>query len=120
MTPKKIVVAIVALAALALIAWFVFVPREQSGGTLNLLCWSGYEDPDFIQAFEDRHGIQVNAKTFFGGDGMMALLTQSPGTYDVVVVDKDYLQKLFEAGLLTELDPSNYDFSKYWEPFQYA
>ena len=117
---KKAALVGLVVVVLATVAWIYVKPRPSNQRVLNLLCWSGYEDPMFIKAFEDQYKIKVNAKTFFGGDGMMALLTQSPGTYDVVVVDKDYLQKLYEARLLTELRESDYDFSNYWPVFQDA
>jgi spermidine/putrescine transport system substrate-binding protein len=91
-------------------------PAQQR--TLNLLCWSGYEEPQFIGVFEKKFNVKVNYKTFFGGDGMLALVNQSPKEYDVVVVDKDYLSKLYAAGRLKELTPSDYDFSDYFQPFK--
>ena len=117
MSTKHILAIAIVIIGLAAAAWFV-LNRGSKTETLNLLCWSGYEEPNFVAEFEAKYNVKVNAKTFFSGDGMLALLSESPNTYDVVVVDEDYLQKLFEAGLVAELNASDYDFSEYWEPFK--
>src|SRR4051812_29493007 len=83
--------------------------NNSSKRTLNLLCWAGYEEPQFVGVFEKKYNVKVNYKTFFGGDGMLALLNQSPGQYDVIVVDKDYLGKLYDTKRLRELNPSDFD-----------
>lgn len=86
---------------------------------LNLLVWTGYEEAPILNAFKKKYpNVDVSYKTFVGGDAMFALLTQSRGEYDVVVVDPEYIQKLFALGRLTELNPSEYDFSDYFEPFK--
>jgi len=66
---------------------------------------------------EKEHNIHVNAKTYVGGDQMFALFTQSKATYDVVVVDPEYLHKLHVANRLSPLNAADYDFSQYYEPF---
>ena len=49
---------------------------------------------------------------------MFALLTQSKGTYDVAVVDPEYIEKLHAAERLSELNPADYNFDDYFEPFK--
>jgi len=68
--------------------------------------------------FEKKYNAKVNAKTFNSGDTMFSLLTQSHGQYDVVVVDPEYIVKLHAAGRLAELNPADYNFADYFEPFQ--
>lgn len=80
---------------------------------INVLIWGGYEHPSLIQPFEKMYGVKVNYKTFFGGDAMFALFTQSKGIYDVVVVDPEYIQKLYVLGRLRPLDPADFDMSSY-------
>jgi len=79
--------------------------------------WTGYEEPGLLKPFEEKHNVKVNYKTFVGGDRMFALLTQSRGEYDVVTVDPEYIEKLHALGRLSELNPSDYDFSDYFKPF---
>ena len=102
------------------LAAFVFgcTKKPEAKKELNLLCWVGYDERAMLEPFEKKHNVKVNYKTFAGGDQMFALLTQSKGTYDVVVVDPEYVEKLHGAGRLAELNPADYDFKDYFEPFQ--
>jgi spermidine/putrescine-binding protein len=85
---------------------------------INILVWGGYEDPSLIEPFTKKYGVKVNYKTFFGGDAMFALLTQSKGVYDVVVVDPEYIQKLYMLGRLSPLNPAEFDMSSYLPYFR--
>lgn len=111
------ILAIAVMTGLWLGGVLKFSESGDTEDTLNLLAWSGYDDPNIIAAFEKEYHIKVHAKTFFGGDGMLALLSQSPSTYDVIVVDKDYLNKLYRANRLKELNRSDFDLSNYFKPF---
>jgi spermidine/putrescine transport system substrate-binding protein len=71
-----------------------------------------------LAPFEKTFNVKVNYKTFVGGDQMFALLTQSKGQYDAVVVDPEYVEKLHAAGRLSELTQSDYKFDDYFQPFQ--
>jgi spermidine/putrescine transport system substrate-binding protein len=72
-----------------------------------------------IAPFEMKFHVKVNYKTFVGDDQMFALLTQSRSTYDVVVVDPEYISKLVAAGRLAALNPLDYNFDHYLEPFRH-
>lgn len=85
---------------------------------VNLLLWSGYDHPTILEPFEENSGITINYKTFIGGDQMYSLLTQTPSEYDVVVVDPEYIQKLQANDFLAPLDPTEFDFSRYFTSFQ--
>jgi spermidine/putrescine transport system substrate-binding protein len=110
----------VALVIVVLVGvWVATRPGDGQGPKeLNLLCWTGYEEQDILEPFEKEHGVKVNYKTFVGGDEMFALFTQSKRQYDVVVVDPEYIEKLYAAGRLAELQPGEFNFSDYFEPFQ--
>lgn len=85
---------------------------------VNLLIWSGYEQAELIEPFEKKYGVKVNFKTYFGGDEMFALFTQSKGVYDAVIVDPEYVPKLQALGRLRALDPAEFDMSSYLEFFK--
>lgn len=85
---------------------------------IKLLCWVGYDEPDFLQAFEKKHNIKVNTQTYVGGDEMVDLLTKSRGEYDVVIMDPEYIKKLQAAGRLQVLSPEEFSFDDYLEPLQ--
>lgn len=90
------------------------------GGTVNWLSWPGHNDPSFIGPFEQEAGIKVKGKEYSGGDNMLALATTStPGTYDVVQADAEYIPQLQEAGLLLELDPAEFpEIQNHWDQFK--
>lgn len=106
-----IIVALLSACFVAGVSVWQFLGQGKQ--ELNLLCWTGYEELQLIEPFEKRYGVKVRYKTFVGGDAMYALLTQTRGQYDVVVVDPEYIRKLFEAGRLSVLDPSGFDLSAY-------
>ncbi|MCK5232943.1 MAG: spermidine/putrescine ABC transporter substrate-binding protein [Desulfobulbaceae bacterium] len=93
--------------------WFATKQQE-----LNVLAWTGYDEPELVKPFEKKYGVKVNFKTFVGGDAMFSLLTQSKSVYDVVVVDPEYIQKLHALDQLRPLDPATFDMSDYFKPFQ--
>jgi spermidine/putrescine transport system substrate-binding protein len=92
--------------------------RQRDARVLNLLCWTGFDEPQILGVFEAKYGVKVQYKTFVGGDAMYALLTQSHGQYDVVVVDPEYIRKLYSAGRLSTLDPADYDLAQYIPSFR--
>lgn len=98
-------------------AVYYFVSRSHSGD-LNLLCYIGYDEPEFIGQFTKETGIKVNVKTFFGGDEMYSLLSGAKNTYDVVVVDPEYLQKLVKDHRLKGLPDSVIEAENYYEEFR--
>lgn len=109
--------ALAAFVFAAAIAGALLVACGEEQRELNILVWTGYEEPKLLKPFEEKYDIKVNYKTFVGGDKMFALLTQSKGEYDVVTVDPEYIEKLHALGRLSELDPKDYDFSDYFQPF---
>ena len=92
--------------------------RPVSTNEVNLLCWVGYEEPEFVTDFEKETGVRVNAKTFVGGDQMYSLLSQSSGEYDVVVMDPEYIAKLQQDKKLSILHKMDYSFADYFDYFK--
>jgi len=86
---------------------------------MNLLCWPGYEESKLISIFEKKYGVKVNYKVYIGGDQMFSIFTHSHEQYDVVVSDSEYVAKLLAADRISALDPGDYDFSSYFEPFKH-
>src|SRR4051812_6442824 len=89
-------VVLIVLAVVGAVWWMQRGAKQQS--EVNLLLWAGYDEPSLIKPFEDKYGVKVNYKTFVGGDAMFALLTQSKGVYDAVIVDPEYIEKLHKIG----------------------
>ena len=87
---------------------------------LTMIIWEGYTSESFTKPWEEANDATVEA-TFAGtGDEMFAAMQGSGGaTYDMVSASSDLPQRLYDAGLLMEIDPaalSNYP--NLYEQFQ--
>ena len=110
-----------AAAMLATTGLTGLAPRRADAGTteLNMLSWYGHAEPEMIAAFEERHNVRINKKYYVGGDQMLALLAQSPpGTYDIVLSDREYIEQLAAAEMIEPLDPADYPFDDFFPEFQ--
>jgi spermidine/putrescine transport system substrate-binding protein len=112
---KSLVVAALTFVALACLSGCGKPDQKE----LKILCWIGYDEPDFIKLVEAETGLKVSAKTFIGGDEMYSLLRQNPNYYDVVVVDPEYVEKLTKADLITTLPKEKFNFSEYFPSFRH-
>jgi len=92
------------------------VPAASS--EIRVLAWAGYEEPDLLAALQKATGLHAVVKTYVGGDQMFTLLTQSKGEYDVVVVDPEYVAKLYAVGRLKPIAEGAVDTSRYFSYFQ--
>ena len=87
--------------------------------TLTYLSWPGHADPYIVEPFEREHGVKVVGKEYVGGENMLALVNQSPpGTYDVILSDREYIVQLRDAGFIDKMDPADYPFEDFWPEFQ--
>ena len=87
--------------------------------TLSYLSWPGHADPFIIEPFEREHGVKIVSKEYVGGEQMLALVNQSPpGTYDVILSDREYIVQLRDAGFIDKMDPADYPFDDFWPEFQ--
>ncbi|MCH8342406.1 MAG: spermidine/putrescine ABC transporter substrate-binding protein [Planctomycetes bacterium] len=124
MTKSKGAIAAVSLAVVAILVVLFWWQRQgsrpptPSGGEVRVLAWVGYEEQEIVEPFEREFGVKVRTETFTGADKMFAKLSQAPDAYDVVVIDPEYIEKLDKAGLLSDLDESDFDFSDYIEPLR--
>jgi spermidine/putrescine transport system substrate-binding protein len=90
---------------------------KSPAGSLRILCYVGYDENDFLEAFASDTGIAIETKTYFGGDQMFAYLSQSESQYDVVVVDPEYLDKLVTAKRLEPLNALDFSFERNFKAF---
>ena len=87
--------------------------------TLTYLSWPGHADPFIVEPFEKEHGVKIVGKEYVGGEQMLALVNQSPpGTYDVILSDREYIVQLRDAGFIDKMDPADYPFEDFWPEFQ--
>ena len=91
---------------------------DTTGKAVSILAWVGYDEQDFREKLEQRAGVRVKVKTYVGGDKMYSLFTSAPsGTYDLVVVDREYGSQLFAEGALSPIDQSLRRKGDLLEPF---
>ena len=91
---------------------------DESRPTLNLLAWTGYEERDFLSSFENEHDVNVRVRTYANADQMVSILLGSPDSFDLVVVDPEYLSVLVGRGMLDEIDYGALDLAGYFSYFQ--
>jgi spermidine/putrescine transport system substrate-binding protein len=93
-----------------------------SGGTLRILSWAGYDEPEIIGKFEKENNVKVEFKTYVGGEQMLQFFNQSPpGTFDGIISDGEYVKKLMQLGAIDPLNladfPNLQDFTSVYQKF---
>ena len=97
------VVALVGVLAVAITAGtgVATAGNSKGEGKVVIVAWPGYiedgstdEAYDWVTAFEKKTGCQVEVKTAGTSDEMVALMTGSPGDYDLVTASGDASNRL--------------------------
>jgi len=103
----------------AFILWRTRKDGKAPAKQLRVLAYVGYDEPDFIQPLEKALGAKIVVETYVGGEQMYTKFTQSPsGTYDIVVLDAEYGERLFADRRLIALDPTLWKFDDLFAKFQ--
>ena len=95
-------------------------PALAQSNELTMIVWEGYTSESFTVPWEEANDVTVEA-TFAGtGDEMFAAMQGSGGTtYDMVSASSDLPQRLYDAGLLMEIDSSKLtNYPDLYEQFQ--
>jgi spermidine/putrescine-binding protein len=95
-------------------------PALAQSNELTMIVWEGYTSDSFTIPWEEANDANVEA-TFAGtGDEMFAAMQGSGGTtYDMVSASSDLPQRLYDAGLLMEIDSSKLtNYPDLYEQFQ--
>jgi spermidine/putrescine-binding protein len=95
-------------------------PAMAQSNELTMIVWEGYTSESFTVPWEEANDVTVEA-TFAGtGDEMFAAMQGSGGTtYDMVSASSDLPQRLYDAGLLMEIDSSKLtNYPDLYEQFQ--
>ena len=95
-------------------------PALAQSNDLTIIIWEGYTSDSFAKPWEEANDAKIQA-TFAGtGDEMFAAMQGSGGTtYDMVSASSDLPQRLYDAGLLMEVDPSKLsNYPDLYEQFQ--
>jgi spermidine/putrescine-binding protein len=95
-------------------------PALAQSNTLTMIIWEGYSSDSFRIPWEEANDAKVEATFASTGDEMFAAMQGSGGsTYDMVSASSDLPQRLYDAGLLMEIDSSKLsNYPDLYEQFQ--
>jgi putative spermidine/putrescine transport system substrate-binding protein/spermidine/putrescine transport system substrate-binding protein len=87
---------------------------------LKVIIWEGYADDTYKLPFEDASDATVAPTEAGTGDEMFALMRESDGkNYDMVSASSDLPRRLYDAGLLAEIDTSKLtNYGKLYDQFK--
>ena len=93
---------------------------KSTGGTLNMIAWEGYTQPQWVNPFQKATGCKVNAKYAGSSDEMVALMRSGGGSqYDMVSASGDASLRLIYGKDVQPVDPSKIpDFKNFVKAFQ--
>jgi putative spermidine/putrescine transport system substrate-binding protein len=109
------------LATLAVAATFPAAGATKgTGGTLNMIAWEGYLQPQWVQPFEKQSGCTIHAKYAGSSDEMVTLMRSGGGDqYDMVSASGDASLRLIYGKNVQVVDPSKVpDFKNFGKAFQ--
>jgi spermidine/putrescine-binding protein len=108
------VFAVVALAAVLLVACGSSSDEttggegggggEASGGSLNILSWDGYDEPEWLKQFEQESGISVTSTSVGSPAEMFSKVKANPSQYDIVLNTAGWFPQYVESDLLEPID----------------
>ncbi len=95
-------------------------PALAQSNDLTMIIWDGYASDSFRIPWEEANDATVTATSAGTGDEMFAAMQGSGGaTYDMVSASSDLPQRLYDAGLIAEIDPAKLtNFPDLYEQFQ--
>jgi spermidine/putrescine transport system substrate-binding protein len=77
-----------------------------SGETINVLTWETYDEPEWIQEFEQETGIKVNATNVGSPAEMFSKVKANPSQYDIILNTAGWFPQYVESELLEPIDTS--------------
>jgi putative spermidine/putrescine transport system substrate-binding protein len=84
-------------------------------GSLNLIAWQGYTEPQWVKPFEQQTGCKINAKYAGTSSDMVSLMANGGGgQYDMVSASGDADLRLIYGG---NVKPVNVDLIPAWKDF---
>src|SRR5579885_838918 len=90
------------------------------GGTLNMIAWEGYLQPQWVKPFEKQSGCAIHPKYAGSSDEMVTLMRSGGGSqYDMVSASGDASLRLIYGHDVQTVDPSKVpDFKNFGKAFQ--
>jgi putative spermidine/putrescine transport system substrate-binding protein len=81
----------------------VLLPSLTTAGTLRVLAWPGYADPDLVRQFEQRYGAHVEVTLVSTDDDMRERLRRG-GDFDVFAANTAEIEQYIDQGISVALD----------------
>lgn len=84
---------------------------------INVLAFTGYQEPGMLQPFEQATGIRVNLRIHSGSNEEIIAIIRAarPGEWDVVTPTSAFIPSLAREGLARELNPGDYPLEDYFD-----
>jgi putative spermidine/putrescine transport system substrate-binding protein len=93
------------LQILVLLLATIFPLAALAGGTLRVLAWPGYADPDLVKVFEQRMGSRVEVTLVGSDDALWEKISHRQAQdFDVFAVNAAELQRYIQQGLVVPID----------------
>jgi spermidine/putrescine-binding protein len=73
-------------------------------GPLNVLAWSGYDDPELMRGFTELTGVQLNVKEAESNGAQLSLVQAGGTKFDVINPDAVWTGKFAAAGLTLPIE----------------
>lgn len=85
-------------------------------GELNIFNWGNYTNPELIEKFEQKYGIEVTLTDYDSNDTALAKVKAGGHGFDIVVPSHSYVPIWVEEGLLLESRPDEMENFKHVDP----
>lgn len=121
MTKPRLFFLVALMVLVGAVAYVLFLNKAPSPkhAQLRMLGYVGYDEPDFIAPLEKALDTTITVDTYVGGEQMYTKFTTAPtGTYDVIVLDAEYGQRLFADKRLISLDESLWHYDDLFARFK--
>ena len=77
----------------------------QAAGTLRILAWSGYADPDIVKTFEQRTGAKVEVSYIDTDEALWDRIARNAAAdFDIFAVNTAELQRYIQKSLVVPID----------------
>lgn len=103
---RKVLQGAVAAGALAALP----LRSARAAGTLQYMCWEGYNDPRILDPFKAANKVEIETDLIVDSPGGFAKLQAGASrTIDVVSTDMPWVTRMGPAGLAKPLDPKEFE-----------
>ncbi|MBK0329013.1 extracellular solute-binding protein [Rhodobacteraceae bacterium F11138] len=95
--------------------------KARAAGSMNYMCWEGYNDPRIVDPFEETNDVSINFDLIVDSPGGFAKLAAGGHRdFDVVSTDSPWVQRMGPANICEFIDPAEFQdvYDKFYPQFQ--